>query len=227
MTLPSPIPPAARFGTVANYVPGTGWSQATPALGTSEAIETVAPGGGSVALGAIDVHRRGDAGSLGLPGLLRLQPDGSFAAPLAAPVISASRSFGPVPAIDGAGNDVLAYQEKIKPSPFSRTAPLYGVSAAPGGTFGTRQLLDAKNAYLPLVRRYRDGAIVAWETPSNRWRVSVERGGVFRSSAAPAGGPSRVGEDFDYSRDIATGGRYAVLCWTASDGSILASIGVV
>lgn len=224
---PASLGNAPRFTTVASYAPGTGWSTITPPLGPSEAVETVGPGTGAVALGTIDVHRRGDAGAFGLPGLLRLRADGTFAPALAAPVVSANRAFGPVVAIDRAGRDVLVYQEKTRAAPFSRSAPVYAVTATPGGAAGARQLLDGNDAYLPLVRSYRDGAIAAWETPRNRWRVSIERGGAFTRAPAPSGGPSRVGEDFNYSRDMSTGGRYVVLCWTAIDGSIRASTGVL
>jgi hypothetical protein len=227
VTAPAPLGNTATFTTVASYAPGTGWSTIAPPIGPGDAVETVGPGAGAVALGTIDVRRRGDAGTLGVPGLLRLAADGTFAPALAAPVLSANRAFGPVVAIDGAGRDVLVYQEKTRSTPFSRSAPIYAVAATPGGAPAARQLLDRSDAYLPLVRGYRDGAIAAWETPRNRWRVSIERRGTFTPAPAPSGGPSRVGEDFNYSRDMSTGGRYVVLCWTAIDGSIRASVGVL
>lgn len=224
---PPPLFGSVPYTTVASYVPGSGWSAIAPPLGPTDTIETVAPSGGDVALGMITVHRRGDAGTLGVPALLRHDAGGTFAPAVTAPVVSASRAFGPVVAIDGSGRSVLVYQEKSHSTPFSRSAPIYAVSAKPGGAPGARQVLDTSEAYLPLLRSYRDGAIAAWEAPGHRWHVSIERGGTFKPAAAPAGGPSTVGEDFAYSRDLATGGRYAVLCWTAIDGSIRASIGVL
>ncbi|MGZ6652216.1 MAG: hypothetical protein ACXVHB_32925, partial [Solirubrobacteraceae bacterium] len=67
----------------------------------------------------------------------------------------------------------------------------------------------------------------AWQAPNYRWGVAVERGGRFAAARAPSGGPSQIGEDFEYSRAMATGGRYVVLTWTAHDGSIRVSVGVL
>jgi hypothetical protein len=55
---------------------------------------------------------------------------------------------------------------------------------------------------------------------------AIERDGRFAPAPAPEGrGPSLAGQDFAYNRDIATNGRYVVLCWTALGGSIRASVG--
>ncbi len=150
-----------------------------------------------------------------------------FAAPLVAPVVSATRAFGPVVAIGGAGENVLVYQEKSAPAAFSRSAPVYAVTGPRAGAFGARQVLDQGLARQPAVRTYGTGAVAAWEAPGHRWGIAIERGGLFRPAPAPAGGPSNVGEDFNYSRDIATAARYVALTWTAIDGTVRVSIGVL
>jgi hypothetical protein len=131
-----------------------------------------------------------------------------------------------VVAIDGSARSVLVYQEKTVPQAFSRLAPVYAVAAAPGQPLGPRQLLDGALTDEPTVRPYGAGAIAAWRRPGDRWGVAVERNGTFTKVAAPAGrGPSKVGEDFVYSRGVATAGRYAALIWTAVDGTIRVSVG--
>lgn len=230
---PPPATPAPLFvepprTNVATYLPGVGWSIVKPTLGASEAIETVAPRGGALALGTIDTRNRGDAGSFGVPGMLRVAVGGAIGPVRPAPVVVPRRSFGPVVAIDGAGRDVLVYQEKDHAAAFSRRAPLYAVTAPAGEAFATRRRLDGGEAYQPAVLPYRDGAIVAWQAAEGRWRLSIERGGSLRRAPAPSGpGPSHVGEDFNYNHDMATRGRHVVLCWTALDGSVRASVGTL
>jgi hypothetical protein len=74
------------------------------------------------------------------------------------------------------------------------------------------------------VRALRNGAIAAWETAGDRWRIAVERNGTFRPLSPPIGpGPTTSGEDFNYNRDLATAGRYAVLTWSATDGTVRVS----
>jgi hypothetical protein len=207
-------------------VPGAGWSIVTPPVTADVTIETVAPGGGGVALGAITGTTGRVGTTFGTPLSMRMTAAGAFAAAQAAPVVVARRAFGPVIAIDGAGRDVLVYQEKDHSSPFSVAAPIYGAVAGPGAPFASRRLLAPGNALQPLVRRSRAGAIVAWEDDAYRWGVAIERDGRFSPVPAPEGrGPSVAGQGFDYNRDIATNGRYVVLCWTALDGSIRASVG--
>ncbi len=140
----------------------------------------------------------------------------------------ARRAFGPNVAIDGAGRSVLVYQEKDHAAPFSRSAPVYAVTAPPGQPFAGRQQLDGGSARQPSVMAYGKGAIAAWQGPGLRWRVSVERGGTFRRAPVPDGaGPSNVSQDYHFNRDMVTNGRYVVLCWTALDGSIRAAVGIL
>ncbi|MEA2220004.1 MAG: hypothetical protein QOJ35_2630 [Solirubrobacteraceae bacterium] len=220
--LPPPSPPTP----VALYAPGAGWSILTPPLAAGTEVETVGPGAGAVALGTIDVQGGGEVGTQGVPGLLRIGPGGTFAPNRTGPVRSARRALGPVVAIDGSDRDVLVYQEKDRPAAFSRDAPVYAVVSNPLSPFGARQVLDRGLAHEPAVSAYRDGAVAAWQAPGNRWRVSVERDGRFERAQVPAGpGPSMVGEDFNYSHDMAADGRYVVLAWTALDGSVRASVG--
>ena len=226
----SGAPPALAYDLprthVARWIPGAGWSTVAPALAEYETIESVAPGGGSLALGTTDVRLGGEAASFGIPGLVRVTAGGAILPTRAAGVQVPRRAFGPVVALDGAGRDVIVYQEKDRPAAFSTTAPLYGATAARGRAFSARRTLDAGRAAQPAVRRYRDGAIVAWESPGRRWRVSIERGGRFEPAPAPDGlGPSHIGQDFHYNRDMVASGRWVVLAWTAIDGSIRASVG--
>ena len=215
---------AVAAPTVPVYAPATGWAALAPVLGSRQVIETAGSGRGDVVLGTVDVLHSGDAGASGRPGLLRADAGGAFGSPLAAPVKRPGLAFGPVVAIDGSGHSALVYQEKTAPKAFSRVAPIWGVTAPRGGAFGARQVLDRGLARFPQMRAYRTGAIVAWEAPRHRWGVAVERAGRFVAAPTPAGGPSNVGEDFIRNRDMATGGRYAALAWTASDGSVRASI---
>lgn len=220
--LTAPMTPTA----VAVHAPGVGWSVLTPPLPARTEVETAGPGAGAVALGTIDVRGGGEAGAQGIPGLMRIGPGGVFAPIKAGPVTNPRLALGPVVAIDGSGRDVLVYQEKDRPAAFSRDAPVYAVVSAPGSPFGARQVLDRGRGHQPAVAAYRDGAVAAWQARGNRWRVSVERNGTFKRAEAPAGrGPSLVGEDFNYSHDMAANGRYVVLTWTALDGSVRASIG--
>lgn len=211
---------------VAHWVPSAGWSTVAPALAEFETIESVAPGGGSLALGTTDVRLGEEAASFGIPGLVRVTTGGAILPTRAAGVTVPRRAFGPVVALDGAGRDVIVYQEKDRRSPFSTTAPLCAATATRGGAFSARRTLDAGRASQPAVRRYRGGAIVAWEAPGRRWLVSIERGGRFDPAPAPNGrGPSHIGQDFHYNRDMVVSGRWVVLAWTAIDGSIRASVG--
>lgn len=219
--LNGPIPAP---GVVARYAPSTGWSTLTPPLVAPERIETVAPGRADVAIGTVDAVHSGDAGVSGTPGLMRADEQGVFGPLLQAPVTRPGYALGPVAAIDNAGRSVLVYQEKSVPKAFSRVAPIYAVSGPAPGPFGTRQTLDAGNARLPALLAYRTGALAAWEAPHNRWGVAVERGGRFARVPAPPGGPSNVGEDFNFSRGMAASGRYAALTWTARDGSVRVSL---
>ena len=215
-----PAPPR----TVLAWSPAAGWAILAPALATREVVESVGQGHGEVVLGTVAVLHSGDAGTSGLPALLRAGAGGVFGAPLAAPVKRAGLAFGPVVAIDGSGRSALVYQEKTAPKAFSRDAPVWVVTAPRGGAFGARQALDRGLARFPQLRPYRSGAIVAWEAPKHRWGVAVERNGRFASGPAPSGGPSAAGEDSIRSRDLATAGRYAALAWTASDGSVRVSL---
>jgi hypothetical protein len=96
----------------------------------------------------------------------------------------------------------------------------------PGSPFGARQVLDRGLAHEPAVSAVRDGAVAAWQAPGNRWRVSIEHNGRFQRAETPAGrGRSTVGEDFNYSHDMAANGRYVARTWTALDGSVRASVG--
>jgi hypothetical protein len=223
---PPPAPAPTAPARVAVYAPTGGWSVLMPPLAPRTEVETVGPGAGAVALGVIDVQGGGEAGTQGVPGLLRIGLGAAFAPLKTGPVKAAKRALGPVAAIDGSGRDVLVYQEKDRPAAFSRDAPAYAVASKPGSPFGARQVLDRGLVHEPAVSAYRDGAVVAWQAPGNRWRVSVEQDGRFQRAEAPAGpGPSNVGEDFNYSHDMAADGRYVVLTWTALDGSVRASVG--
>lgn len=148
----------------------------------------------------------------------------TFGTPVVAPVASARRAFAPRVAIDGSGRSVLLYQEKDAPAAFSRSAPLYAVTS----TSAARQTLTVAVVLNPMVLAYRGGAIAAWQAPGHRWGVALERHGRFSPAPVPRGaGPSQMGEDFLYSRALATGGPYAALVWTAHDGSIRVSVGVL
>lgn len=228
LTEPTAPTTAMRPIKVATYAPGARWRVLAPPLGPRQVVETVSPGLGDVSLGTVDVRHSGDAGTSGAPGLLRADARGAFAAPLAAPVTNPGRAFGPVVAIDGTGRSVLVYQEKDDPSPFSRKAPLYAVTASRGGAFGARRVLDRRLVRYPVMRSYRSGAIVAWEAPRNRWGIALERGGRFASAPVPAGpGPSNMGEDFVRNRDLTAAGRYTALAWTAADATVRVSIGIL
>jgi hypothetical protein len=225
---PVEAPAASSPGSVTTFAPAYGWKQLTPPITKNQDVETVATGRGDVLLGTVDVEKGGEAGSLGTPGLRRAGPDGIFGPQLLAPVSVAHLAFGPVVAIDGSGRSVLVYQEKDKAAAFSRDAPVYAVTAAAGEPLpATRQKLDSSRAYQPAVRPYGSGAVAAWETGKGTWGVALERDGRFTKAKAPAGGPSSIGEDFAYNRDMATRGRYIVLTWTAKDGSVRASRGTL
>jgi hypothetical protein len=227
----TPLPPwLPRPEThVASFVPQVGWSILEPPLGPSDVVQTVAPAGGAVAFGTIGVARRGEGDTVfGIPGVQRMAAGGAYEPPHAAGVTDARRAFGSVVAIDGAGRSVLVYQEKDHPAPFSRQAPVYAVTAPSGERFAERQRLDGGAARQPSLIAYGTGAVAAWQVPGLRWRVSVERGGVFRRAPVPDGpGPSLVSQDFYVNRDMVTNGRYVVLCWTALDGSIRAAVGIL
>lgn len=227
----TPLPPwvPTPQTRVASFVPHVGWSILEPSVGPSDVIETVAPAGGAVAFGTIRVARRGEGDSVfGVPTVLRMAAGGTSEPPHAAGVTVARRAFGPIVAIDGAGRSVLVYQEKDRPAPFSRSAPVYAVTAAPGRPFAGRQKLYAGSGRQPSVIAYGKGAVATWQAPGLRWRVSVERGGTFRRAPVPDGpGPSLVSQDYYVNRDMAANGRYVVLCWTALDGSIRATVGIL
>lgn len=227
LATPAPLGAPAQLSAVAGYTPTAGWATLAAQIGPKQVIETVAAGRGDVALGTVDVSHSGDVGLSGQPGLLRADARGVFGAPLAAPVTNPGRAFGPVVAIDGSGRNVLVYQEKAAPKAFSRLAPISAVTGPRSGAFGARQILDRRPAYFPQMTAYRTGAIVVWEAPRHRWGVAIERDGRFVAAPTPAGGPSNVGEDFIRSRDLAAGGRYAALTWTASDGSVRVSVGAL
>jgi hypothetical protein len=211
---------------VASFTPGGGWTVVMVPLASSQRIETVGPSATALALGVIDERNAGDAGTFGIPALLHVAAGPTFGAVRPAGVVVPRRAFGPVVAIDGAGRDVIVYQEKDRAAAFSREGPVYAATAAPSEPLSARRRLDGGLAYEPAVLPYGRGAIVAWQASGSRWRVSIERGGVFRSAPAPAGrGPSRVGEDFNYNHDMAAAGRHVALVWTAQDGSIRASVG--
>lgn len=217
-------PGAATSEAVATFAPGRGWSTLVPPLGPNGVVLTAAPRAGQVAVGAVDVVRRAEAASFGTPSLLRADAQGAFGPPLVAPVLQARRAFAPRVALDGSGRSVLLYQEKLAPDPFGRTAPIYAVTSASPD----RQTVTPAAAMNPIVLAYRGGAIAAWQASGYRWGVAVERRGRFAAAPAPrGGGPSQMGEDFLYSRTMATGGRYAALAWTAHDGSIRVSVGVL
>jgi hypothetical protein len=217
----------AERNRVAVYIPGRGWSRWTAPRRGQERLETVGVGAGDVAIGTIDVREDGDALTLGAPGVLRANGTGAFGALLPAPVVKPTRSFGPVVAIDGSGRNVLVYQEKRKPQAFSELAPVYAAVGSPTARLRSRQVLATSQSYHPTVRPYGDGAIAAWEAPRNRWGVAVEHAGRFQRVSAPTSGPSLLGEDFVYNRDLETAGRYAVLAWTAPDATIRVSVGTL
>lgn len=230
---PDALPPGTptlvaveRRGLVASYAPGSGWSTLIAPLGKSGKIETVAPGARDTALGIVDARLGGESNTFGVPQLLRADSQGAFGPPLIAPVANEKKAFGPVVAIDGSERNVLVYQEKTGVSAFSSSAPLYAVVGEPGGEFGARKLLDSHQARQPAVAPLGSGALAAWQTTGNKWRVSREHGGVFKGVKPPTGlGPSIVGEDFNYNRDMAANGSYALLVWTAKDASIRVSRG--
>jgi hypothetical protein len=196
-----------------------GWSTLTAPLSQTEQIETVATRGRVAALGAIDVARSGDAGTLGNPELLAAT-DSAFGPKTVAPVASRTKAFGPIAGIDGSGRLLLVYQEKTAPSSFSRSAPVY-VQVNGGGP----QTLDTERGFQPAVGPLGDSAIVTWQV-AGKWRAAISDGPRFNRVSSPSGpGPSLVGQDFYYNHDMATAGRYAVLVWTAKDASIRLSVG--
>lgn len=211
--------------TVASWAPGRAWSSVAAPLAQNVDVQTVGPNRGAVAVGVTAATRGGESVTLGVPGLVRIGVGNALSPARPVPVVRATRAFGPVVTIDGSSRDVVVYQEKTRSRAFSRNAPIYAVAADAGAAFGARQRLDAADAYQPHVRPYRSGAIVAWQS-GDRWGVSIERDGRFRRAPAPVGpGPSGVGEDFHFNRDLATRARYAVLAWTARDASVRISIG--
>ncbi|HVP01886.1 MAG TPA: hypothetical protein VMT10_04890 [Solirubrobacteraceae bacterium] len=227
--LDTPLPPGryGQFRTAgAVFTPGAGWRRLDPPLGPRLAVETVAVGDGPVAWGTIDVKRSGDAGLLGVPGVIAAQASGVFGPPLAAALTGPStRGLHPVVAVDGSGRVVLVFQQKTAPRSFDRRGPVWATTGPTVGPLAQPIRLDASLAYQPTVRAYGRGAVAAWATGAQRWGVAVERGGVFRPAAAPPGRPSTAGEDFSYNRDLAAAGRYAGLAWVDSDGSVMASVG--
>lgn len=228
--LDSPVAPGTSQGfrtAAATFTPGSGWRRLSPPLSPRVAVETVAIGTGAVAWGTIDVKRSGDAGFLGVPGVIVAQPDGAFGPALPAAMSGPpTRGLHPVVAIDGSGRAVLVYQQKTGPHPFDRSGPVWAATGRAAGPLTTPSRLDGGLAYQPTVRAYGDGAVAAWTTSAQRWAVAVERGGIFRSADAPTGRPSTAGEDFSYNRDLTTAGRYAGLAWVDRDGSVRASVGM-
>jgi hypothetical protein len=116
-------------------------------------VESLAAGSDAIVPDTIDVANSGDAGTLGRPGVLRGPLAGPFGLPQPAFVKRADRALGPVAGIDGSGRTVFAYQEKKAASAFSRSAPLYAVSAKTGTAIpaGTRTTLDPANVDEPIV----------------------------------------------------------------------------
>lgn len=220
-----PDTPPETGQRVAVYRPATGWTTlATDAVGKN-AIETVAGSADALLLGTLQVERSGDAGSLGVPGFARGAAVGPFGPALRAQVTSPSRGLAPNVAIDGSGRSVLVFQEKARAQAFSRDAPVYATVAAAAATSApARQRLAATQAYEPAVRPLGAGAISVWAEPGERWGTAIETDGTFHRAPAPAGlGPSRLGEDFNFNRDIETNGSRAVMAWTARDGSVRVS----
>lgn len=217
---------APRRATVLEYTPGSGWSALRPPLGQRGQIETVALGDRDVAVGVTDARLGGESNTFGVPQLLRADSQGAFGPPFVAPVANERKAFDPVVAIDGSGRNVLLFQEKTGVSSFSSSAPLYAVVGTEGDMTARRRTLDGGRAYQPALAPLGSGAIAAWQSRDNKWRVAIERGGVFDAAAAPSGlGPSIVGEDFHYNRNMATHGRYVVLAWVAKDASVRMSVG--
>ncbi len=211
---------------IAVFRPGAGWRTLAPAVSADTNIETVAANRTTLVAGLIAVHTGGDAGALGVPGLLSTTgPANVFGPLLPAFVDMPSRGLQPVVAIDGSGGSVLLYQNKLGPEAFTRTAPIWSVIAAPSATrTPPRKPVYAGAGYHPAVRPLGRGAIAAWQDPNERWHVALEAGGVFAPAPAPSGaGPTIYGEDFNYDRDLATAGGYAVLAWTATAGRIRVS----
>lgn len=203
------------------YRHASGWSVLAAPLTRTERIETVATGNRATVLGVVDVHRSGDAGALGVPQLFEADAAGAFGPPVVAPISSPTKSFGPVVAVDGSNRTVLVYQEKAAASAFSRTAPIYAVVNG-----GVPQTIDTERGYQPAVAPLGSSAIVTWQAPGNKWRVSISSGPRFNRVSAPSGpGPSNVGEDFNYNHDMAVAGGSVVLAWTAKDASIRFSFG--
>jgi len=199
------------------------WGTVGVRLRERDAIESVGLRGDQVAVGTVAVANSGDAGTLGTPGVVRGALTGGFGDVALGQVVQPGRAFGPLAAVDAAGNSVLVFQEKRAPSDFQRHAPLYGQVGPAAGPLGRpRVTLDSREAQEPQAAPIGDGVLVAWDS-AGRWGAALERDGRFQRLSSPLGGPDPT-HDANTNRALATGGRFALLAWEALDGRMHASI---
>jgi len=212
--------------SIAVFRAGVGWTTLPVALPQFTSIETVAATQRRIVVGVIAHYTSGDAGVLGVPGLVSTtSPTNTLGPVLSAFVDRPSRGLQPVVAIDGSGRNVLLYQDKTHSEAFMRTAPIWATVAPANATaLPARELVYAGEGFEPLLRPLGKGTIAAWAGPHDRWHAGLELNGRFKSAPVPSGpGPSNVGRDFNYNHDMATAGGYAVLVWTTADSRVAVS----
>jgi hypothetical protein len=191
--------------------------------GTPTYDASVAVGGGGVAAvvwvdasgpetdpyGAIEVSRRATARS-------------PFGPAERAPFRVAEFSFNPAVAVGSSGTTFVAWQEKTRPEPFRRAAPLVAAVAPPGARFGPRLTVTADKILAPRLAQLSRGRVAMVWAGQRMFAGALYRPRAgLRKLPAPPGHPPKGASTNSQWFDGA--GAHGILVWIRR-GSVHESI---